>query len=165
MPPGVDITRQWKDIERLARAYYRAPQTQEYLRARAKAGHAGRRIEADDFVQEVALAIHRKNGTAGAFDPSRGKLGTYVWRVCFSVASHGTERLDSESLLPDPASMGKMARADDGLATARRAMLESNNAVLASLARSRAADRRAGQLALFSPEQECPFLEDVTDAA
>lgn len=165
MVTGVDITAKWKDIQRLARAYYRDPRTQEYLRSKARAGHAGRRMEADDFVQEVALAIHRKNGTAGAFDPSRGKLGTYVWRVCFSVATHGTERLDAEALLPDPASINKVAMPDDGRAAALRATLEANGAALASLARSLASNKRTGQLPLFSPEQECPFLESFTEAA
>ena len=165
MAPGVDITARWKDIQRLAMAYYRAPKTQEYLRASAAAGHAGRRMEAEDFVQEVALAIHRKNGTSGAYDPARGTLGTYVWRVCFSVASHGTERLDAEKLFADPATINKVSLADDGLATARRAVLETNCVALASLARARSADARRGQGNLFSPEQECPFLEAAFEAA
>ena len=161
MAPGVDITARWKDIQRLAMAYYRAPKTQEYLRASAAAGHAGRRMEAEDFVQEVALAIHRKNGTSGAYDPARGTLGTYVWRVCFSVASHGTERLDGETLLPDPARIGAVPAQSAGIPAGVREALESHGPALAAMAKERLAARRRGQLHLFTPEEEAPVLAAV----
>src|SRR5690349_6981562 len=48
-------------------------------------------LDADDLLQEVYLAILRKNGTASAFDPSRSSFSHYIVLVARSTASHMLE--------------------------------------------------------------------------
>jgi hypothetical protein len=93
---GVDITARHLDISRLAAAYWR--QSKRFFKKREGEGRAARRIECEDFVQDVLLTIHRRNDLPSAYDPSRASLSKYVWKICFSVASHGTERLEPEKL-------------------------------------------------------------------
>ena len=117
-----------------------------------------RRVEVDDFVQDVALTIHRLNSKPSAFDCSKGTFGRWVWFVCRSVASHGTEKLDLDTLYTDPEDIGHVSAGSPGLTEAVRGYLEENEAGLRALARSVEADRAVGQIRLFSALEEWPEL-------
>lgn len=68
----MDIAKHQRDIERL-------------VRARFSRVFARRRWEMEDFVQDVAFSIWRRNKTDGAYDPARSKLSTYVLLVATSM--------------------------------------------------------------------------------
>lgn len=160
---GVDITKHYLDIARVASAYFRSPQTVEHFRQAARAGHAGRLMDREDFCQDVAFAIHRKNGTAGAYDPTRASLGKYIWQVCFSVASHATECLDKVSLFSDPEDMALVSEDTQTLGSAIRGILEDNGAILARLAKASKKDAKTGQLRLFATRDEHPVFAEIAD--
>ena len=161
---GIDVTKHYLDITRVASAYFRSPQTVEHFRQAARAGHAGRLMDREDFCQDVALAIHRKNGTAGAYDPKRASLGKYIWHVCFSVASHATDRLDKVSLFSDPEDMALVSEDTQTLDTGIQRLVEDNAAVLARLAKESKKDAKTGQMRLFATRDEHPSLADIVDA-
>lgn len=160
---GVDIAKHYLDITRIASAYFRSPQTVEHFRQAARAGHAGRLMDREDFCQDVALAIHRKNGTAGAYDPKRASLGKYIWQVCFSVASHATECLDKVALFSDPEDMALVSEDTQTLDTGIQRIVEDNVAVLARLAKESKKDAKTGQMRLFATRDEHPALADIAD--
>lgn len=155
-PRGVDMRAHHKDVERLTRAFFR--QNGAVFREAARSGHAGRRVEVDDFVQDVALTVLRLNNLPSAFDRSRGTFGRWVWFVCRSVASHGTEKLDLDTLYTDPADIGHVSAGSPGLAEGVRAYLEDQEPGLRSMARRLKKDRMIGQTRLFDVATEWPEL-------
>ena len=156
VPIGVDIQAHYKDVEKLARSFFR--QCGEVFRAAARSGHAGRRVEVDDFVQDVALTVHRLNSKPSAFDRSKGTFGRWVWFVCRSVASHGTEKVDLDTLYTDPEDIGHASAGSPGLSAGVRAYLEDNEAGLRSAARRRKMAEMIGQTNLFTITEEWPAL-------
>lgn len=161
---GIDVTKHYQDIMRIAYAYFREPSTVDHFRKAAHAGHAGRLMDREDFCQEVALAVHRKNGTGGAYDPSRGSVGKFIWQVCFSVASHATERLDMVEPNGDAVDSAQVSESTGRLDAGVRVALEHHGASLTSLARASEKDSKKGQLRLFSVRDEHPSLADIVDA-
>lgn len=156
VPVGVDIRAHYKDVVKLARSFFR--QNVAVFQAAARGGHAGRRVEVDDFVQEVTLTVHRLNSKPSAFDRSKGTFGRWVWFVCRSVASHGTEKLDLDTLYTDPADIGHVSAGSPGLTAGVRAYLEENEAGLRATARRRKMDEAIGQTNLFTITEEWPAL-------
>lgn len=158
---GVDIAQNYRDVGRIAAAWFREPRSQAYFRAAARAGKAGRRLEVEDFVQDVCMCIMRRNNTASAYDPARGSLSKYVRQTCFSVATHGTDRAETEAPLDDPARWGYISAVNDNLAEGVRAYVSQNEAALGSLAREIDRDAAKGQGRLFAVEVEFPALAGV----
>ncbi|MGK3961335.1 RNA polymerase sigma factor [Sorangium sp. So ce1667] len=69
-PLGVDLRRLHADVRKIVLKHFKS---------------ALAWVEADDLVQEVYLAIARKNTQNCAFDPRKASLGKYVWTVANSV--------------------------------------------------------------------------------
>lgn len=91
-PLGVDVGAHSKEIDRLARGYFKSPSTRRYMVVRMADGRDGRDLCEDDFAQEVLLTLVRRNHFQGAFDPRRAKLATYVWNVARTTLEHKTRR-------------------------------------------------------------------------
>jgi len=106
---GIDIAAKHRDIDHLARAYWRMPTTQDFIRRQIRNGKKGRRVEVDDFVQDVLLTIHRRNSMASAYNPQHvgreGRVGAslskYVYLICFTVLEHALRCAEPEQLLPE----------------------------------------------------------------
>ncbi|KYG11423.1 hypothetical protein BE21_57575 [Sorangium cellulosum] len=69
-PLGVDLSRLHADVRKIVLKHFKS---------------ALAWVEADDLVQEVYLAIARKNTQNCAFDPRKASLGKYVFTVANSV--------------------------------------------------------------------------------
>ena len=106
---GIDIAAKHRDIDHLARAYWRMPTTQKFIRRQIHSGKKGRRVEVDDFVQDVLLTIHRRNSMPSAYNPQHvgreGRVGAslskYVYLICFTVLEHGVRCAEPEQLFCD----------------------------------------------------------------
>ena len=85
-------------------------------------------------------------------------------QVCFSVASHATDRLDKVSLFSDPEDMALVSEDTQTLDTGIQRLVEDNVAVLARLAKESKKDAKTGQMRLFSVRDEHPSLADIVDA-
>lgn len=160
-PRGVDITAHHDDLCRLCLAYFRS--NRATFRAAERDGRAGRRVEADDFVQDVLLTIHRRNSMDSAFDARRGGLSKYLWNVARTVASHATERQESDSLFSDAADVGRVSDAADPAASALREHLAevASAPAIRAFVKSIEQDMVTGQVRLFAPAVEQPELADV----
>lgn len=56
----------------------------------------GQRVpfDRDDLLQEVLIAIHRRNRYPSAYDPRLATLGKYVWLVCRNILGHMLQRAE-----------------------------------------------------------------------
>lgn len=88
-PLGVDLSEHWGDLVREVHAVSVLPPC------------AGT-ISWDDYEQEVALAVVRRNRTRSAHDPRREGLRHYLRMVARNVASHLAGRRLPEGTLEDP---------------------------------------------------------------
>lgn len=161
IPLPLNIGALYPDIQKLSRSFYKSSEGQAILRKAARDGHAGRRIEAEDFAQDVALLIVRrqKEGGASSYDPSRGTFGTWVYQCCRNVLGHATDRHDTEAPFADADTLSRATDMSPGLvAAAERAMLELERPALKRLAKCVLADRKRGQMRLFPHHIENPNL-------
>lgn len=98
---GIDVSARYQDIRRITIAHF---------------GRAG--IEIEDLVQEVMLAILRRNEMPrSAYDPSKSGLSHYVYLIAHNVACNALEarrRHDRLALVPEPPE--ELADAHDPLA-------------------------------------------------
>lgn len=154
------IAERYKDILKIVAAILRDPGTQRYLRAAVSAGKRGRHLmEAEDLAHTVIETMLRREGTASAWDPSRGAFSKYVHITVFHVLSHATDAREPEAPLADPDRWSRVpdpAPDGDGLPPALEAILldEHNAAELRALARHLRADEERGQGRLFDPVDE-----------
>lgn len=89
---GVDVTLKFGEITRFCRMFLKDSSVRMFLRGRSLETGEARNIDVDDFTQEVLLLIHRRNQMPSAFNPRRGKLVTYFWRLCWTMLTHMTQR-------------------------------------------------------------------------
>ena len=75
-PLGVDVALKARDIRKITLAHVPPPKG----------------VDPDDYVQEIFLAITRRNKLAGAYDPRRGSFSHYIVMIARSVRSHIRER-------------------------------------------------------------------------
>lgn len=155
----IDVQQKYQDIRRLVLALLRDPKAQRYLKAAERDGRRGRRLAGDgeDLVQDVALLIHRRNGTKSGYDPARASFSKYVHICTWHVLTHATEAKDAEAPLADPAAWNRLAAEErDELPPEARAAVEAHAEELRGLARAVERDRQSGQQRLFAIEDELP---------
>jgi hypothetical protein len=73
---GVDVSKKARDIRKIALHVVPPPEG----------------TDPDDFIQEIALTITRRNTLANPFDPRKGSFSHYIVMVAKSVRSHVIER-------------------------------------------------------------------------
>lgn len=154
------VSERYKDILKIVAAILRDPSTQRYLRSAVSAGKRGRHLmEAEDLAHTVIEVMLRREGTASAWDPTRGAFSKYVHLTTWHVLTHGTDAREPEAPMQDPERWSRVpdpAPDGDGLPPALEAILldESNAAELRALARHLRADAESGQERLFAPGDE-----------
>lgn len=156
---GIDVQSKYQDIRKLVLSVLRDEATKRYLRAAELAGRRGRRLAGDgeDIVQEVALLVHRRNGTRSEFDEERASFSKYVVLCTWHVITHATEARDGEAPLDDPDAWARMpAAAEEGLSLAERATVEAHEKELLGLKKAVERDAATGQRRLFAIEDELP---------
>jgi len=67
-PIGIDLAKSHQDVTRIVWKFFHVP------------GHP-----MEDLVQDVLLAIHRRNFTPSAFDPRKAKFATYTFMIAENV--------------------------------------------------------------------------------
>lgn len=99
---GVDLSKKWRDIERLFYAGFRTwLQTAGYTRE-----------DFEEVLQDIHLGLLSRNQGRGAWDPERSSFGHYVHMVCRSVVTNHYNRRKRRLSREKP---GVLLMRDDGL--------------------------------------------------
>jgi RNA polymerase sigma factor (sigma-70 family) len=88
---GIDVRAKYQDIKKITLKHFR-----------------GSGIDPEDLVQEVMVAILKRNTTKSAFDPSLSAFGHYVYMVAHNVLANALEkqrRYNREVMMVEPLEM------------------------------------------------------------